>query len=1142
MFEIYIRDDGNDNNAFVFETIEYIIQKFYNYKNSDLSEQKREKDVLEFNNKNLILLIYKIVFYKKKRKFFIQNIKAIVIYLITFLSTTQFIFLKILFPIEDPVDSKYTPNKKLILEMLFEIYFELYLEYKKLAKDEENEEKKVEAENQSIIFEEHIMQLLIIQNTSNTYLSKNIFSLFESFSELGEDNKSKKKKKKKVWEYTICYMIDKLSVMKDKTKNIQSIINSNLISSFKDLCLLRDYAIKKYKKEYIDDENDFSVTIIFLIKLTIYIQELEKTEKNSNLLNLFRKTSELLCEDAQKLQQKYITYNPLMSKSENQTELYEEFKNYIINEFNLNKKYDKNELIEKINKNEKDSRKYRFVLYNRLGKAKLVSAKKNLNIYEFDRRKSFYKDTSNSYGDGSSYSRNSLRDEKEELSSGNLYVESVKNNGRLSNLSNANNISSFESNNNGNIIRVNSAFYLKKKEKPKLLEYKIVPKFLKNYVRNYFSLFFVKLLTYDEDFINVRKIYYILYNKEISDINKYYLNYPTKLKNRLGNNYVKHFLKKDFNFIRNEYFQYTHKCIKKRNFYPKTKYLFPSKNILEKYDYAHKDNIINKDDKTIITKNCELITYEGAVFGYIYFFQNCILFKSDLENDRRKINNLLDFACCCMEFDFLEKNKIKIIEITEIKEVIARKFLYCWMSLEIFMKNGNNYLLNFFSEELNYEILDLLKNKGIPVIKNIKEYFDNKEFSKKWKEGKISTYNYLLLLNKFASRTYNDSNQYPVMPWIFMEDRRIRDFDIPMSIQDEESKDRYLNIPKDPSEKTNRWHSNHYSTSAYICYYLMRTKPFTESMIKFQSNNFDVPDRQFFDIGQTLLLCEKNNNNREPIPELYTIPEIYINLNSNDFGKQSDRNFGSRIHNVEFKPYAKNAYDFLYKFKYMLNTNEEVNTKINEWFDFIFGINQFNKDNISGNGLRNFNKYSYGQNIDIKKIIYELKKNRKPESKIYDKIKEILGMVISFGQCPYQILTDKHPKRIYKQGFIGLTSYNNDHNEQDLLSKSSSSNINESYENKETCETQGDENRMQILYDDENKKHNIIYFKKSINNNYLYCICNNKEMEVYYKQGKNQEYKYKRKLNVSKNYLLFKKNNKGYPILKPQYLFCELKE
>jgi hypothetical protein len=206
------------------------------------------------------------------------------------------------------------------------------------------------------------------------------------------------------------------------------------------------------------------------------------------------------------------------------------------------------------------------------------------------------------------------------------------------------------------------------------------------------------------------------------------------------------------------------------------------------------------------------------------------------------------------------------------------------------------------------------------------------------------------------------------MPWIFLDDNKIRNFDIPMSVQDENARNLFLKIPYDTQGKENRWHSNHYSSSAYICYYLMRTNPYTDSMIKFQSNNFDVPDRQFFDIKQTLILCEKNNNNREPIPELYTIPEVYLNLNYNDFGKLALNDQG-RIHDVECFPYADNAYEFVYKIKYMLNNDEEINTKINLWFDFIFGINQYNKDNISGKGLRNFNKYCYGQNINIKKSL-----------------------------------------------------------------------------------------------------------------------------------------------------------------------------
>ena len=54
--------------------------------------------------------------------------------------------------------------------------------------------------------------------------------------------------------------------------------------------------------------------------------------------------------------------------------------------------------------------------------------------------------------------------------------------------------------------------------------------------------------------------------------------------------------------------------------------------------------------------------------------------------------------------------------------------------------------------------------------------------------------NSLKKLNKFSSRTYNDLNQYPIMPWTFMADKRLRNFDLPMSLQNEESKERFLEL------------------------------------------------------------------------------------------------------------------------------------------------------------------------------------------------------------------------------------------------------------------------------------------------------------------------------------------------------------
>ena len=1085
-FSLYRNDYGNEIYEFIFKIMEYIIEKFdeYEEKHPFILIQENIEDIyyikVGLNNKNLLLLIYQMTFYKPRIEYLMENEifqKNIVLYLTNFLQKKKLVYLKIFFPIEEKENANNKVEKKLIIELLFEIYFNLYQNYKNIDNP------------QYSVFESLINELL----------------------EGGRDDSIKKSKKKNKGKMpkTICYDIDEWNLRKNYNE-----FSKNFF---------------KYLKDLDPKEQSISVIILFLIKISIYIQLLEKTEKKSNLIDFFVEMSELLCQNAKYLQNSYPNYKTFLCSNTNLTPLYKEFTNFILNEYNITSVYNKNILTSKINLNSKVYEQYTNVEYSKEGKARLISINNNNNLQVNDKKKNFYSNSPNF--DESSLGK-STKDETIESFKGNL----LRNN---KNSNSTHELLSLVKDKN----RMTIAIVSTKKEKKKVINYKIIPQFLKYFLRTQFSIYFIKLLTYDEDFIKVRKIYNYLYHNDIDDINKYSLNYPSKLKNRLGNIYVKHFLKKDFNFFSSKYFEFSHNCIHKKNFAPSTKTLFPSKTFSEKYDYAHKEinNVIKNKEGKITTRSCELITYDGSIFGNIFILDNCMLFISDVKNDKRKIKDSLEFACCSMEFDFLKKDMMKIIEFDGIKNVIPRKFLYSWMSLEIFMKYGKTYLFNFFNETTSEYVLDILKGKNVKVIKNVKEYFDKKDYTKKWRDGKKTTYDYLLILNKFGSRSYNDSNQYPLMPWTFMEDQRLRDFDIPMSIQNQATKEKFLKIPIDTGEKQNRFHSNHYSTSAYICYYLMRINPYTESMIKFQSNAFDVPERQFIDMKQTLTLCEYNNNNREPIPELYTIPEVYINLNYNDFGKLS-LNKIKRIHNVKFSPYAENAYEFTYNFKDRLNNNEETNTNINMWFDFIFGVNQYNKDNISGDGFRNFNKYCYGQNINIKKIKDNFKKMHKTDAEIYSEIKSIMGMVISFGQCPFQILSSSHPKRIYTKGVLNKVMNSADKKklnkeEQELL---------QAKEKKEDTDDflsyDGDESMVEKKYDGNSRKNNIIYFSKSIFKKNLYCILNNKDIEVYQKSTWNKDYKFVKNINVSKNYLLFKKNMNGYPVLKPEFLFCELKE
>ena len=285
--------------------------------------------------------------------------------------------------------------------------------------------------------------------------------------------------------------------------------------------------------------------------------------------------------------------------------------------------YNKDILLSKINNSNKSLKNYDCIPFTIEVKPRIFSIKSHMQLIPNDKKLKFFKQSSET---GLNKRAFSIKNESASLNLTEIYKGSKKRNTVYSKTLND--------------LRITA----NTKESYQPINYKIIPKFSYYFVRNFFSLYFLKTLIYDEDFLRMKKIYNYFYHNEIKKINSYILDYPTKLKNRLGNNYVKHFLKKDFNFLSSKYFQYTHKCIYNINFTPTIKTLLPSKQILEEYDYAHKDIIFNKEENIFITKSCELITYRGAIFGDFYIFKNCIIFKSDLENDKRKIKDSLDCA------------------------------------------------------------------------------------------------------------------------------------------------------------------------------------------------------------------------------------------------------------------------------------------------------------------------------------------------------------------------------------------------------------------------------------------------------------------------------------------------------------------
>lgn len=68
--------------------------------------------------------------------------------------------------------------------------------------------------------------------------------------------------------------------------------------------------------------------------------------------------------------------------------------------------------------------------------------------------------------------------------------------------------------------------------------------------------------------------------------------------------------------------------------------------------------------------------------------------------------------------------------------------------------------------------MDAIKQTNNRIVKNIynrKKEFEIKGFTDKWRKGELSNYEYLMVINTYSGRSFNDISQYPVFPWVLKD-------------------------------------------------------------------------------------------------------------------------------------------------------------------------------------------------------------------------------------------------------------------------------------------------------------------------------------------------------------------------------------
>ena len=488
---------------------------------------------------------------------------------------------------------------------------------------------------------------------------------------------------------------------------------------------------------------------------------------------------------------------------------------------------------------------------------------------------------------------------------------------------------------------------------------------------------------------------------------KNFFNYPTIMKNYISNNlyFGGLFLKNDLDFFLNRYFNISHSYYIERRKDCVTRRIFAKiseQNDVEKF-------LEGKRKEKRITFYVDLVSNRNVVFGkliiteYLLFFEN--LDKNEFLKNK-KDEEKIDYLLCSQDCDYSTRNKKLYIFKKEIKEIINRRFLYSFQACEIYLNNGKSYYFNFYSEEKKIEFISIISqnNPGnIKIISDLKTEFKNKGFTKQWLSNKISTLAYLLFINKYSCRSYNDVNQYPVFPWLIIYGDKERDLKYTIVAQTEDAR-MVLKEKFEYSSQNFPFHyTTHYSNASFLIYYLIRINPFTDNQITLQVNKFDVPDRQFNSLDEIMKILYSTNQPREVIPEFFISTEFFYNYNCNFYGLKNNTNLV--INDLVNKIGFKSPLEYILNNEVLLES-PKFKSQINFFIDNIFGVGQMGgKENCNI-----FDKYSYQEMIDLNQKIRKFKEEKLSYEKIKEKIERKSNKIISFGQTPFKLFEDKHPQ------------------------------------------------------------------------------------------------------------------------------------
>ena len=346
-------------------------------------------------------------------------------------------------------------------------------------------------------------------------------------------------------------------------------------------------------------------------------------------------------------------------------------------------------------------------------------------------------------------------------------------------------------------------------------------------------------------------------------------------------------------------------------------------------------------------------------------------------------------------------------------------------STSLFLDFGPGYEGNFRRDDAAHAIMKRAPPQAIKQWPDRNLQFLHEQLSRLtmgWVEGRITNFDYLLHLNILAGRSYNDTCQYPVMPWVLSNyhseeipdlcDRNnFRDLTKPMGALNpnrlEDFIERFSTFA-DPSIPPFMYGS-HYSTNAgVVLHFLVRLHPFAGLHRQLQGGHFDVADRLFSSVPRTWDMCTGSSaaEVKELTPEWYCNPSFLKNGNSFKLGTSQD---GEVLGDVILPPWAKGSQETFIEVMRNALESDICSSMLPDWIDLIFGRKQQGPEAIAAHNV--FFYLTYYGSVDVAAI----------EDEGLRQATEL--QIAHFGQCPMKLFVRPHVRRIQQIGRKRLSFY-----------------------------------------------------------------------------------------------------------------------